>query len=128
MNKPLDDEGLFLAELGERVRTMRALHGMSRRVLSEASGVSERYIAQLESGEGNASVILLRRISHAMGARLEDLIDASGRPPEWNVVRELLGHASPDQIAEVKALLTRAAGGPARSQPQRVALIGLRGA
>src|SRR5436190_10687452 len=122
MNKPLDDESLFLAQLGQRVRTMRALHGMSRRVLSHASGVSERYIAQLESGEGNASVILLRRISHAMGARLEDLIDASEHTPDWTVVRELLAHASQDQITAVKAQLTRADTGPARGQAQRIAL------
>src|SRR5690606_1070964 len=101
--RTLDAESLFLAELGQRVRTMRALHGMSRKVLSRASGVSERYIAQLESGQGNASVILLRRISAAMGARLEDLLDASERPPEWGVVRELLARASAEEIAKVKA-------------------------
>jgi XRE family aerobic/anaerobic benzoate catabolism transcriptional regulator len=131
MNRTVDAEALFLAELGQRVRTMRALHGMSRKVLSRASGVSERYLAQLESGQGNASVILLRRISHAMGARLEDMVDPAGRTPEWSVVRELLGQASADQIAAVKSLLSGRSTAPL-SRPtnivDRVALIGLRGA
>src|SRR3954471_9078776 len=131
MNRTVDAETLFLTELGQRVRTMRALHGMSRKVLSRASGVSERYLAQLESGQGNASVILLRRISHAMGARLEDLIDPSARAPEWTVVRELLGQASPEQVAAVKSLLSGHSTAPTprpMNIVDRVALIGLRGA
>jgi len=69
-----DPESDFLEQLGQRVRTMRALRGMSRKVLAKVSGISERYIAQLESGKGNVSIVLLRRVSSAMGAHLEDLI------------------------------------------------------
>ena len=69
-----DPETDFLEQLGQRVRTMRALRGMSRKVLAKVSGISERYIAQLESGKGNVSIVLLRRVSNAMGAHLEDLI------------------------------------------------------
>ncbi|WP_163362003.1 helix-turn-helix domain-containing protein, partial [Klebsiella aerogenes] len=50
----------FLRLLGQQVRTMRGLHGMSRKVLANVSGISERYIAQLESGKGNVSIVLLR--------------------------------------------------------------------
>jgi XRE family aerobic/anaerobic benzoate catabolism transcriptional regulator len=131
MTKAVDNqESLFLAELGRRVRTMRALHGMSRKVLAQASGISERYIAQLESGQGNASIILLRRAASAMGTRLEDLIDDGGaRSPEWGLMRELLVQASPEQITAAKALLSNG-GAPhaAAATTQRVALIGLRGA
>ena len=56
---------------------MRALRGMSRKVLAKVSGISERYIAQLESGKGNVSIVLLRRVSDAMGAHLEDLLPVS---------------------------------------------------
>ena len=63
------DEQEFLAELGRRVRHGRALRGMSRKVLARVSGISERYIAQLESGEGNVSIKLLRRVAGAMGTR-----------------------------------------------------------
>src|ERR687891_2679642 len=54
-------ETLYLSRLGERVRAWRAEHGMTRKALAEASGVSERYLAQLEGGQGNISVLLLRR-------------------------------------------------------------------
>src|SRR6201995_5704660 len=76
---PSDAESGFLDSLGQRVRTMRSLRGMSRKVLAKVSGISERYIAQLEGGKGNVSIVLLRRVSNAMGAQLEDLIPA-GEP------------------------------------------------
>ena len=78
-----DPETDFLEQLGQRVRTMRALRGMSRKVLAKVSGISERYIAQLESGKGNVSIVLLRRVSNAMGAHLEDLIPSSEPAPDW---------------------------------------------
>ncbi len=61
-----DPETDFLEQLGQRVRTMRALRGMSRKVLARVSGISERYIAQLESGKGNVSIVLLRRVAGAL--------------------------------------------------------------
>jgi XRE family aerobic/anaerobic benzoate catabolism transcriptional regulator len=130
MTEAANPETLFLAELGQRVRTMRAVRGMSRKVLSRVSGVSERYIAQLETGQGNASVILLRRLSDAMGARLEDLVVAEAAP-EWLVIRDLLKGAGTEQIARAKEILSGAAAQPAEGEPatrRRVALIGLRGA
>ncbi len=69
---PPDDEGLpyseaeFLALLGDRVRAMRLLRDMSRRELARKSRVSERYIAQIEAGKGNVSIVLLLRIAHAI--------------------------------------------------------------
>src|SRR5947208_15516045 len=100
-----DPETGFLEALGQRVRTMRALRGMSRKVLAKVSGISERYIAQLESGKGNVSIVLLRRVSDAMGAHLEDLIPASEPAPDWPVVRDLLRQATPNQIAQAKDIL-----------------------
>jgi DNA-binding XRE family transcriptional regulator len=55
----------FLTQLGERVRETRGLHGMSRRELARRSGISERYVAQIEAGKGNVSIVLLLRIVHA---------------------------------------------------------------
>src|ERR1700761_2749474 len=100
-----DLETDFLAQLGQRVRTMRALRGMSRKVLAKVSGISERYIAQLEGGKGNVSIVLLRRVSNAMGAHLEDLIPSADPAPDWQVVRDLLRKASPGQIAQAKDVL-----------------------
>lgn len=114
----------FLEELGTRVRTMRGLRGMSRKVLAEVSGISERYIAQLESGKGNVSIVLLRRVSAAMGAHVEDLIPTIGLSPDQLVIRDLLRHASPQQIAKVKEILS----GHSVTRHAGIALIGLRGA
>src|ERR1700737_697353 len=106
MTETLDPEADFLEQLGQRVRTMRALRGMSRKVLAKVSGISERYIAQLESGKGNVSIVLLRRVSHAMGAHLEDLIPASEPAPDWPVIRDLMRQATPNQIAQAKDVLS----------------------
>jgi DNA-binding XRE family transcriptional regulator len=59
-------ESEFLTQLGERLRAMRALREMSRRELARQSGVSERYIAQIEAGRGNVSIVLLLRIAQAV--------------------------------------------------------------
>jgi XRE family transcriptional regulator, aerobic/anaerobic benzoate catabolism transcriptional regulator len=129
MTKASDPESSFLEQLGQRVRTMRALRGMSRKVLARVSGISERYIAQLESGKGNVSIVLLRRVSNAMGAQLEDLIPATEPSPDWAVIRDLLRKASPGQIAQAKDIL--AGHGPSlqrRVSFAGIALIGLRGA
>jgi XRE family aerobic/anaerobic benzoate catabolism transcriptional regulator len=77
VNAPLStqqQEHAFLARLGERVRTWRTEHGMTRKQLSVASGVSERYLAQLEAGQGNMSVLLLRKVARAMGVAVERLV------------------------------------------------------
>lgn len=123
-----DAETAFLEQLGQRVRTMRALRGMSRKVLAKVSGISERYIAQLESGKGNVSIVLLRRVAHAMGAPLEDLIPGGEPSPDWPVIRDLLKKASPSQIAQAKELLAGSSSAPLRRAFSGIALIGLRGA
>src|SRR5216110_306651 len=77
MNAPLSaqqQEDAYLARLGERVRAWRAERGMSRKALALASGVSERYLAQLEAGRGNISVLLLRKVARAMAVAVERLV------------------------------------------------------
>ena len=118
----------FLDQLCQRVRRMRGLAGMSRKVLAQVSGISERYIAQLESGKGNVSIVLLRRIANAINAPLDDIIPGSEPSPDWPVIRDLLKKASPSQIAEVKDLLAGGASAPLRRSFSGIALIGLRGA
>jgi XRE family aerobic/anaerobic benzoate catabolism transcriptional regulator len=126
-----DHETGFLKQLGHRVRTMRALRGMSRKVLAKVSGISERYIAQLESGKGNVSIVLLRRVSNAMGAQLEDLIPATEPTPDWPVIRDLVRKATPNQIAHAKDVLSGQGDGASMQRRKSfagIALIGLRGA
>jgi len=77
MNAPLStqqQETAYLARLGERVRAWRTEHGMTRKSLALASGLSERYLAQLEAGRGNISVLLLRKVARAMGVPVERLV------------------------------------------------------
>ena len=75
-------ESAYLARLGERVRGWRNAHGMTRRLLAESSGVSERYLAQLEAGHGNISVLLLRKLSRAMQVPVEVLVREHGTTPK----------------------------------------------
>src|ERR1700716_2251936 len=77
MNAPLtapQQEHAYLSRLGERVRGWRTERGMTRKALSLACGVSERYLAQLESGRGNISVLRLRKVARAMGVAVEHLV------------------------------------------------------
>lgn len=132
MTAAADPEDSFLEELGRRVRTMRGLRGMSRKVLAKVSGISERYIAQLESGKGNVSIVLLRRVSNAMATHLEDLIPSSDPAPDWPVIRELMRQATPGQVAQAKHVLSGQGGSDTAMHGQTpfagIALIGLRGA
>lgn len=132
MDASVETEASFLEQLGQRVRTMRGLRGMSRKVLAKVSGISERYIAQLESGKGNVSIVLLRRVSQALGTHPEDLIPASDPVPDWPVMRDLLRRASPVQLAHARDVLSglgRLGAGARRvADFNGIALIGLRGA
>ncbi len=131
MTEHPDPETGFLELLGQRVRTARALHGMSRKVLAKVSGISERYIAQLEGGKGNVSIVLLRRVSNAMGVHLEDLIPSIEPAPDWPVIRDLLRKATPSQVAHAKDILSGQGHGTSVPRPMSfagIALIGLRGA
>jgi XRE family aerobic/anaerobic benzoate catabolism transcriptional regulator len=67
-------ESDFLIQLGERVRAWRSEHGTTRKALAAASGVSERFLAQLEAGQGNISVLRLRTLARAMSVPLESLV------------------------------------------------------
>src|SRR5215212_10310679 len=88
----------FLVRLGERVRTMRSRRGMSRKALAKHSDVSERYLAQLEGGTGNCSIVLLRRVAHALSVPVTELIDdRPERSVESLLMRQLIDRLSPAQ-------------------------------
>lgn len=99
MNAPLhhgphlhaEKDAVYLTQLGDRVRAWRNSQGMTRKSLAAASGVSERYLAQLEAGQGNISVLLLRKVARAMNVTVESLVreDAEQEPRRRRVA--LLG-------------------------------------
>jgi len=123
------DLDAFLTRLGERVRMMRSRRGMSRKVLARHSKVSERYLAQLEAGKGNCSIVLLRRIASAMSVPVSELVDERPeRAVESLLLGQLLDRLSPPEVKEARELLLSRFGGPSsETRRDRVALIGLRG-
>jgi XRE family transcriptional regulator, aerobic/anaerobic benzoate catabolism transcriptional regulator len=119
----------FLKQLGERVRIMRSRRAISRKTLANHSEVSERYLAQLEAGEANLSITLLRRIAKAMGMPVSELVDdRPERPVEALLLDQLVDRLSPAEMVEARSLLLKRFGGSSSElRNQRIALIGLRG-
>ena len=98
---PAEEE--YLARVGERLRNSRARRGMSRKVLSLASGVSERYLAEMERGAGNASLLVMRRLAAALGIRVSELTaEEPDRSDELRQAIEQLQQLSPAQIADLR--------------------------
>jgi XRE family aerobic/anaerobic benzoate catabolism transcriptional regulator len=121
----------FLMALGETIRTVRARRGMTRRTLATEAGVSERHLANLESGFGNASILVLRQVAQALGCPLAELFDAQElSSPEAALLRDLLRDRSENELQRARIALARLFGDQS-SEPERrrrIALIGLRGA
>lgn len=126
MDAKTDDTAELMARVGARVRRAREVKGIPRRVLSDLSGVSPRYLAQLESGEGNISIALLARVARALDHRIEWMLSVED-PATSDALRmaELYRLAEPAVQAKVRTLLAPA---PAADRAQRICLIGLRGA
>ncbi|MEO8280671.1 MAG: helix-turn-helix transcriptional regulator [Ideonella sp.] len=125
----------FLVALGQRVREIRARRGMSRKALSGAADVSERHLANLEYGVGNASVLVLLQVSQALRCSLAELLgDATTTSPEWLMLRELLENRDEATLRRAREAIgdllgTGGAHGQGKStRSARIALIGLRGA
>jgi XRE family transcriptional regulator, aerobic/anaerobic benzoate catabolism transcriptional regulator len=121
----------FLVALGERVRALRSRRGMTRRAVALAADVSERHLANLEYGVGNASILVLLQVAGALQCSLAELLgDVTTASPEWLLIRELLEHRDDADLRRARVaigeLLGTGGGNAARSP--RVALIGLRGA
>jgi XRE family aerobic/anaerobic benzoate catabolism transcriptional regulator len=119
----------FLRGLGERVRDARARRGMTRKILAHDSGVSERYLAQLETGQGNVSVLLLQRIAAALNLPpTEFLQQESEQPVELALIGQFLQRLPQQKLSVVRSQLMRDYGTAHTDRMRRIALIGLRGA
>ena len=134
MPEMTDDNGKnpFLVALGERVRGLRARRGMTRKAVSIAADVSERHLANLEYGEGNASILVLLQVADALQCSLAELIgDVTTLSPEWLLIRELLERRGEADLRRARIALGEllgTGGGGSGVASTRVALIGLRGA
>lgn len=120
----------FLAAIGREVRKNRAKRGMTRRQLAQASGTSERYLAQIESGAGNPSVSVLRAIAQALDLSASVLLPETGaRSAELGSILDLVAQLPEKELpALAKELAARVARAGGADRGQRIALVGLRGA
>ncbi|HEY6086128.1 MAG TPA: helix-turn-helix transcriptional regulator [Burkholderiaceae bacterium] len=125
----------FLVALGERVRALRSRRGMTRKAVALAADVSERHLANLEYGVGNASTLVLLNVAAALQCSLAELLgDVTTSTPEWLLIRELLEHRDDATLRRVRVVIGEMLGtggangeGCAACSP-RIALVGLRGA
>jgi XRE family aerobic/anaerobic benzoate catabolism transcriptional regulator len=120
----------LLTGLGQRVKLLRARRGMPRRVLAAAADVSERHLANLESGLGNVSVLVLQQVAQALDCSLAELLgDETTNTPEWLMIRQILHGRSQEEIKQAqRALADLFSGSLPTRRADRIALIGLRGA
>jgi XRE family aerobic/anaerobic benzoate catabolism transcriptional regulator len=124
----------FLVALGERVRTLRSRRGMTRKAVALAADVSERHLANLEYGTGNASILVLLQVAQALQCSLTELLgDVTTSSPEWLLIRELLENRNEADLRRVRVAIGGLLDGHAApvndaGRQARIALIGLRGA
>jgi XRE family transcriptional regulator, aerobic/anaerobic benzoate catabolism transcriptional regulator len=121
----------FLGQLGDRTRRLRARSGLTRRELAKEAHVSERHLANLETGVGNPSVQILRQVARALNCSIAELVgDEGDESADWLLIRDLLRGRSLEELADARRALTDHLGltGNAGRRQDRIALIGLRGA
>jgi XRE family aerobic/anaerobic benzoate catabolism transcriptional regulator len=119
----------FLRVLGGRVRQARNRRGMTRKIVAREADVSERHLAQLEAGEGNVSIVLLRRIATALNVSLVELFAPEvEEPAEKQLIQRFLERLPAHRLEEVVFRLTRDFSDEEKARRKRIALVGLRGA
>src|SRR5439155_1759648 len=125
-----DHHRAFAAAIGRLLRLSRAKRGMTRRQLAHASGASERYLAQIESGQGNPSVIILESIARALDIPIIELLPRSnGRTPAMAEILDILARVPVAELPSLAELIERRASQHMKvDRGRRIALIGLRGA
>lgn len=129
------DKHPFLITLGERVRALRARRGIARKTLAGMTGVSERHLANLEYGTGNASILVLLQVAQALQCSLAELLgDITTSSPEWLMLREMLADRDEETLHRIRRVVSDALGASGSASPtsghcrSQIALIGLRGA
>jgi XRE family transcriptional regulator, aerobic/anaerobic benzoate catabolism transcriptional regulator len=129
LSDPIKDP--FLITLGERLKSLRARRGLTRKALARMADVSERHLANVESGVGNASIQFLRQLTLVLNCSLAEMIgDETASSPEWLMIREILRGRSEAELAQARSAISDLFETPTSesARRQRVALVGLRGA
>ena len=122
------DDAEFLRAVGRRVRDLRERRDLTRRGLAAQADVSERYLGQLETGEGNISIMLLRRVALALDVPLAELLETDPDSVEKQSIRRFLRQIPRYRIDDLLVRLVREVGSEREARRRRIALIGLRGA
>ncbi|MEC4719828.1 helix-turn-helix transcriptional regulator [Noviherbaspirillum sp. CPCC 100848] len=128
---PEEEKDPFLVALGERLRALRSRRGLTRKALARLANVSERHLANLESGVGNATLQFLRQLTSVLNCTLAEMIgDETATSPEWLMIREILRGRSDEELAKARSTLAGMFDAPTSetARRQRIALVGLRGA
>jgi XRE family transcriptional regulator, aerobic/anaerobic benzoate catabolism transcriptional regulator len=131
LRRPTPEDEAYLRVLADKIRDARAQRGMTRNALAADSGVSLRFLAQLESGQGNPSVLVLRRIASAMGFSADTLLSEEPmRSVDQTLLTQILKRLSNDDLQKARQLLTHHFGdhGVHEAQMSYITLVGLRGA
>src|SRR2546427_9103337 len=126
-----EEKDPFLIALGERLRALRSRRGLTRKALAKLANVSERHLANVESGAGNASIQFLRQLTTVLNCSLAEMIgDETATSPEWLMIREILRGRSDEELARARSTLGGIFEAPTSetARRQRIALVGLRGA
>ncbi|MEB0109819.1 helix-turn-helix transcriptional regulator [Variovorax sp. RTB1] len=126
-----EEKNPLLVALGDRVRNLRAQRGLTRKAVAKTAGVSERHLANLEYGTGNASILVLQQVATALHCPLAELVgDFTTSSPEWLLIRELLEHRDEADLRRVRVAIGELLGtaGIDAARHRRIALVGLRGA
>lgn len=125
---PAAEEADFLEKVGRRVRELREERGLTRRSLANQADVSERYLGQLETGAGNVSIMLLRRLALVLNLPISELLEIEPEQLEQRSVRRFLQQIPRHRMPDLLSRLEREVGSEREGRRHRVALIGLRGA
>jgi XRE family aerobic/anaerobic benzoate catabolism transcriptional regulator len=121
--------GDFLLFLGKRVRELRSRRGLTRKMMAKEADVSERHLAQLEAGEGNVSIVLLRRIAAALHVSLAELFAVETETRHEKIlIQRFLERLPAHRVEDAVSRLMREFGNEERARRMRVALVGIRGA
>ena len=121
----------LLEALGERVRVLRARRGLTRKAVAVSADVSERHLANLEYGTGNASILVLQQVAGALQCSMSELLgDVTTSSPEWLLIREMLENRSEAELRRVRIGISELLGAGTQddARHRRIALVGLRGA
>lgn len=128
---PAAGKDAFLQALGERVRTLRSRRGLTRKATAAMAEISERHLANLELGTGNASILVLQQVATALQCSLAAIIgDVTTSTPEWLMIRDMLARCNDSELHRARLKLSELFGSENddRARLSRIALVGLRGA